>query len=523
MTILLFLSALTTSVTNIANAEVIPPIYNGPKFVFNKPILKIDRFEDAYETLQSDPGIKKILKDKSHALMPKKKVINMGIETTKFQHFYKGVEVVGSNAAKHSTGLQTEINNRISEFDLDVRPTVDEQTATSLARSYIGKTATVQKPILKIWPRSKGSARLVYQIPTASNKFKGKDLIIDAQTGQLIAELPHQLEIAPVTVLSAKEKIVRLPDNLPEDPDKLPPGLAKEIEAACQGVDLEGAPVFMNPPNCKMIFNKDQQVNQPDSSASNAQKNARMVLEYYSKNFKRDSFDGKGTEVNSIVHIGDNFPNAFWFQQMNLMAYGDGDGKIFGDFTEALDVAGHEMTHGVVGNPVDGPQLLPMGESGALNEAYADFFGKMVENQNNWVIGHTIAKSARKAGFRDLANPRSMDAVLPPEEEGGFPIIIPYPAHMQEMLPTRGPCRQENDSCWVHVNATIPGHASYLVVQAIGAEKAQNIYYTTLTHFLDEASTFDDAATYTLRACAQLYKNGTTCQKVKEAFAQVGL
>jgi Zn-dependent metalloprotease len=521
MKILVLLSIFVSSLTNVANADWISTSYNGPKIIFSNPTTTIDRYDQAYETLKTDPVIQKLLKDKSHALMPKKKILNNGIETTKFQHFYKGVEVVGSGASKHSNSFDTQISNRVSEFDLDVGPTVSEQTAISLAQSYLGNEATLKKPILKIWPRSKGSGRLVYQIASQGNGAT-KDLVIDAQTGQLVGEIPHHIEIAPVSVFSANEKVLQLPENLPDNPRRFPPELRRKIEESCQSVSADGRPVFMNVEKCNLMIDRDKNRVQPDISALNAQKNAHQVLEYYKNTFNRNSFDGRGTEAASVVHIGLHFPNAFWHSGLKIMAYGDGDGTIFRDFSEAVDIAGHEMTHGLIDNDVDGPQLIPMAESGALNEAYADFFGKMVENQNNWVIGHTVALDPSRRGFRDLANPASIIAVLPPETKGAPPLVIPYPAHVDQMLPVNDPCTQENDFCWVHINATIPGHASYLVTQAIGVEKTQQLYYTTMTHFISEVSTFEEAAAGTLQACAQLFDKAT-CSKVKDSFSKVGL
>ena len=79
------------------------------------------------------------------------------------------------------------------------------------------------------------------------------------------------------------------------------------------------------------------------------------------------------------MHTGDSYDNAFWDEEHSYMAYGDGDGdgEISGSFTLALDIVGHEMTHGVT---ADTAKLIGSGESGALNEAYSDFFGIMISN-----------------------------------------------------------------------------------------------------------------------------------------------
>ena len=75
----------------------------------------------------------------------------------------------------------------------------------------------------------------------------------------------------------------------------------------------------------------------------------------------------------SRVHYGDQYNNAFW--DGTKMTYGDGDGVDFGPLV-SLDVAGHEMSHGVTSRSAN---LTYSGESGGLNESNSDIFGTMVE------------------------------------------------------------------------------------------------------------------------------------------------
>ena len=70
------------------------------------------------------------------------------------------------------------------------------------------------------------------------------------------------------------------------------------------------------------------------------------VYDFYKAIFSRNSLDDRGMSLISSVHMGQNFNNAFWNGEQ--MAYGDGDGSLFVRFTKALDVVGHELTHGVV-------------------------------------------------------------------------------------------------------------------------------------------------------------------------------
>ena len=91
------------------------------------------------------------------------------------------------------------------------------------------------------------------------------------------------------------------------------------------------------------------------------------------------------------------------------MTYGDGDGTSYGPLV-SLDVAGHEMSHGVTENTAG---LTYSGESGGLNEATSDIFGTMVEfyanNANDpgdYLIGEQFDLK-KHLGLRRMDNPAS--------------------------------------------------------------------------------------------------------------------
>ena len=103
--------------------------------------------------------------------------------------------------------------------------------------------------------------------------------------------------------------------------------------------------------------------------------------------------------LNSYVHYASKYNNAFW--DGSKMTYGDGDGKIFGRFTIAIDVVGHELTHGVTENTAG---LQYRGQPGALNESMSDVFGSLVKqnvsrqdaNKADWLIGAGLFTSKIK-------------------------------------------------------------------------------------------------------------------------------
>jgi Zn-dependent metalloprotease len=70
--------------------------------------------------------------------------------------------------------------------------------------------------------------------------------------------------------------------------------------------------------------------------------------DFYSEVYSRDSVDGAGLALNGTVHYRSRYDNAQW--NGTQMLFGDGDGTIFNRFTIAVDIMGHELTHGV--NPL---------------------------------------------------------------------------------------------------------------------------------------------------------------------------
>jgi Zn-dependent metalloprotease len=518
-------------------------------------ILPIYKSPDIYREITTSPGIKRVLSDsnKSSLTLSQKVSGPAKIETTKFQHYYDGLEVIGSMAFHHVSQGGTSIRNTMTEVNLDTHPTVTPTLAASIGLSIVGDVGLDQAPLLQILPNHKdGSTRLIYRISSKNRNtgYGGRDLLIDAHSGALIANLSHDYSIASVKVHSAQNQGLKIVPNLSKDPTtgtvslkdcKLEDmkanssstiskaacvlvyqGLSNLSKDQCQVIDgLSGMPLDMNVSSCRQVVSQGVVLDPADPSAVNADTNSRQVLEYYDKHFGRNSFDNLGSELVSVVHAGAQMANAFWTTDLNMMVYGDGDGKFMGDLTYSIDVAGHEMTHGVTTKTAN---LMMMGESGALNEAFSDFFGKMIEEKEDWVMGRKLfTDPTAPKGIRDLANPSSIsDTIL--DEQGNL-TEKPFPATVKEaeVVKAGQACDDSNDQCWVHFNSTIPGHASYLVYQAIGKSKAELLYYTVLTQNLSATDDFKSTAQVTLNTCTQLNFSSSDCEQVKKAYTQVGI
>src|SRR2546423_4692948 len=257
-----------------------------------------------------------------------------------------------------------------------------------------------------------------------------------------------------------------------------------------------------------------------DIGVNEAYDGADKVYDFYKEVLDRDSVDDKGLELVSSVHYGVKYDNAFW--NGGQMVYGDGSGQLFidGGMTKALDVIGHEMTHGVTQFTAG---LEYHSQPGALNESMSDVFGSLVKqyslgqsaDQADWLIGEGIPVGSLGTALRSMKEPGTAF-------EGDN-----QPAHMDDYLDLPDDNDPRHDNGGVHINSGITNRAFYLAAVAIGGnawEKAGRIWYATLTggHLKPDAD-FRQAAEATLEVPGHLPSGGTRPEAVQSAWQEVGV
>ncbi|GAL87018.1 hypothetical protein MYP_4248 [Sporocytophaga myxococcoides] len=244
-------------------------------------------------------------------------------------------------------------------------------------------------------------------------------------------------------------------------------------------------------------------------TAVSAHSNAKICYDYFKNTHNRNSLNGQGGNIISVINVtdgGKSMENAYW--NGKLMAYGNG-GSYFKPLAGALDVAAHEMTHGVIQNSCN---LRYSGQSGAINESLADIFGALVD-RDDWKIGESITKNLTlfpSGALRDLSNPHN-----------GGSSKSDYcwqPQHMDEFVIT------SSDNGGVHINSGIPNRAFYLYATQVTKEKAEKVYYLAMTKYLFASSRFIDLRISVVSAAAELYgENSNEVAQAKSAFDQVGI
>ncbi len=246
-----------------------------------------------------------------------------------------------------------------------------------------------------------------------------------------------------------------------------------------------------------------------DREAVSAHANAGIAYEYFRTTFGRNSINGSGGDIISFFNVADDdgggMDNAFWSGA--AMFYGSGR-DAFRELAASLDVAGHEMSHGVIQNSAN---LEYQGESGALNESYADIFGVMID-RDDWQLGEEVVnRNAFPSGaLRDMANPNNGGSRL---GDRGY-----QPATVSEQF--FGP----EDNGGVHINSGIVNRAFYLFATSngIGRDIAEQVYYHALDNYLTRSSQFIDARLAVIRSAQEEYGTAVA-NAAAAAFDAVGI
>jgi len=240
-----------------------------------------------------------------------------------------------------------------------------------------------------------------------------------------------------------------------------------------------------------------------DKAVNDAFNGAGDTFNLFWDNYQRNSLDGFGLTLESSVHYRSGYNNAFW--NGSQMAYGDGDGVIFKQFTGDRSVIGHELSHGVV--QFSGG-LVYQDQSGALNESFADVFGvltvqykkKQAPADADWLIGKDI--------LGPNINGDALRSMKAPGTAYDDPMLgrDPQPYHMDFYVNTA------SDNGGVHINSGIPNQAFYLLASYLNEpawEKAGTIWYQAMQQFNNPTGTFSDWAQTTVEVARAEYGSGS--------------
>ncbi len=453
---------------------------------------------------------------------------------TRVQQVFRGIPVLGGEAIAHFTPdgeLFTTTDDLVPDVVVNPTPAITADAAISIAVTAYGcRDCLTSTPAAELWIlRHNATDHLVYRVQL--HRVDGSDetalpvFFVDAHGGFVVSQYDNlqtgtgsALYSGTVTIGT---KVYAGPTYVMENH-----GLRVGTFDMRNGTSA----IF------RFLDSDDIWDSSSQRPGVDAQFGMERFFNYLNSVHGRNGIDGNGGPFSisvdngaaslfaSLVHYGTNYNNAGWDRVNKLMIYGDGDGVAFSPLV-TLDIAAHEMTHGVIQFTAD---LTYQNESGALNESWADVFGAMLERHvkgqsaNTWLIG----EQAYTPGVAGDAL-RYMDD---PHRAPNFGATADDdPDHYSERY--TGP----SDNGGVHINSGIANKAFYLLAQGgshhlggsmtgIGADAAARIWFTALTSYMTTNTNFAGARIATLNAAAALYgSGGVQHTAVSAAWCLVGV
>jgi len=472
---------------------------------------------------------------------------------TRFDQFHRDVPVWGAQLVRQDDAAGTlSVFGVLHEgLDVDTRPSLGEMAARSvlLRRAPPESVLFPDEATLTLLPTDDGHYRLTWRARVVTDS----DILmtfVDAHSGEIVLEysdLKSQSAVGTATgVLGDAKKMSALAAGSTfQAQDALRPPVI-------QTIDLKGnlsrlMAIFARFPGAltPSDYASDADNDWTDGAAVDAHVYAGYTYDYFFKRFGRRGLDNANIPIRSFVHPvrredaasqpanirNTYYVNAF-YAGVGVMVYGEGlpstmfsGGQRFNYFSGALDVVGHELTHGVTDFSSD---LIYRNESGALNEAFSDIMGTAIEFyyqtagsgslRADYLVGEDIATPGTipVSGFRSLQNPRAYgdpdhysDRYLGPLDNGG-----------------------------VHSNSGIVNHAFYLAIEGgthrlggrvtgVGSanrEQIERVFYRAFTSLLVPSSGFSAARAATVQAARELYPaNGAVEAAMTQAWNAVGV
>ncbi|HEU5035893.1 MAG TPA: M4 family metallopeptidase [Nocardioides sp.] len=439
-----------------------------------------------------------------------------GATHVRMDRFYRGLPVLGGDLVVHQ-GSEGAFRGVSKTLDRAVRVSVTPTVTRSAAGDKVARPAERTRLVVDA---TSGTARLAWEVLTGGKQHDGTPsrlaTYVDARTGAVIRR-EQQIQTVdgsgqtlysgtvPLSVTKSGTTYQLKNDGVRGNTYTTDMN-NKSDSYACQlfGINCATGTLITS---TSTVFGNGTNSNRA-SAGADAQYGSNETWDYYKTTFNRNGIFGNGAGSYNRVHYGSKYVNAFW--DGAKMTYGDGDGTNYGPLV-SLDVAGHEMSHGVTENTAG---LTYSGESGGLNEATSDIFGTMVEffanNANDpgdYLIGEEFDLK-NHLGFRRMDNPASDGSSLNCWSATAGNADVHYSSgignHFFYLLSEGSGAKTLNG---VSYNSPTCNGST---VTGIGRDAAAAIWYRALTVYMTSSTNYAGARTATLNAAKDLYGAGST-------------
>jgi Zn-dependent metalloprotease len=496
-----------------------------------------------------------------------------GTEHVRFARTYKGLPVIGGDLVVHSRAgaFKGASLMQAAPLNLSTTPTITSQQAITNAGAQFG-TGFDSIPTARLAVFARKTPTLAYDVLYTGKAKDGTPVrmhyYVDATNGAIIAKQDAvQTGTLPGTGYGT--------GNPPTDPNLAPAiGTGRSLFAGVVPVDAawnltrrwyelkdptRGNTNITDMANgfrggggllglgTQMVDGDNKWGNGANTDRASAAVDAAYgfakTWDFYKEKFGRLGIAGDGRGATGAVHFQVNYNNAFWSDDCFCMAFGDGDGKQMRPLV-ALDVMGHEMTHGVTSTTAG---LVYAAESGGLNEATSDILGTMVEyfagNPSiapNYLIGEQI--------FLPVAgNPPALRVMFKPSLDGISDDCYPDGSNPQYLDFFRWTGTYSGSGKDMHFTSGVANHFFYLLAEGavvpagwgagtqwnltpsalvcngnvsltgIGREAATQIWYRALTVYMTSTTNYANARVATMSAAGDLYGVGSAQQNAVAA------
>jgi len=247
------------------------------------------------------------------------------------------------------------------------------------------------------------------------------------------------------------------------------------------------------------------------------------TYDYYKNVHGRNGIDNANTATYNRVHYSSNYDNAFWDDTCFCMTYGDGSSfKVL----TAIDVAGHEMTHGVTSRTAG---LVYSGESGGLNESTSDIHGTMVEFYSRGGSGSTIGNTGGTWTIGEQLSATPLRYMYKPSKDGTSPDAWSSSIGNLDVHYSSGASNRAFYFLSQGSSSTAGSdfYSSYLPggMTGVGNDHAARIAYRALTVYMTSSTNYAAARTAFLNSASDLYGGTTSADHaaVENAFAAINV
>lgn len=448
-----------------------------------------------------------------------REVDEFGQEHVRFDRFYRGLPVVGGDFVVHSTATVREEETfsamLLRPISASQRPDLTPSQAERFARqTWNIERVVASAPKLVIHALGEETDQpLAYEVVSEGVLSDGTPSVlhtfVDAKDGRLLSAY-DEIETGAVGGQGRGLYVGTVSLNTNQNGSKyelidVGHGNSPTINLANK---TSGGSVFSQTSNSW----GDGTTGNAASAGVDAHYGATKTWDYYKNVHGRNGIANDDKAAQSRVHYSTRYNNAFWSDSCFCMTYGDGDGSVLKPLV-AIDVAGHEMSHGVTSRTA---KLVYSGESGGLNEATSDIFGTAVEyyaanasDPGDFLIGEKIMVG--RSFLRNMADPVADGASLDHYSKYRSGVDVHYSSGIA-------------NNFFYLLSQGGKNRTSGQTVTGIGRQKAEKIWYRALTAYMTSSTNFKAARTATLNAAKDLYgSTGAEYKAVGTVWTAVGV